>query len=218
MSARVLNLARLRPSAVLLDLGCGAGATLVLAKRRDSTIEAIGLDQSPFTDGGGQSANPRLRADGTRLPLRSNGVDAVISECSVCLMRPLDAVFEDIHRVLRPGGRLVISDFYAMGRLSWSNRELAEWACVLDARAPRETLEALDRVGFKEVRVEDHAEALWEIEERIQSRADVIGLVETLAVTGHDPIWRDAAQFLREAREARDIGALRYGIFEATRP
>lgn len=217
LSRRVVDLCDVRPESTLVDLGCGAGMTLALAKHKEPTVRSIGIDARRVPLAGHHPTSEFIRAVGGQLPLRSERVDAIISECSLCLMRPFDAVLTEIRRSLRLGGHLVFSDFYATEPLRWSSEELAAWACVLEPRTQKAILGAMDRASFQDVAAEDHSDGLWEIERRVQAKVDVLGLIEALAASGGDPVWADAARFLHEAREYRDRGALRYGIFRARR-
>lgn len=216
LSHQILEAAAVAPGDTLVDLGAGAGATLTLAAELHPGLRVVGIDPKPFMS---RRRGPALavRGSGPWLPLRDASVQAIVAECSLCLMEPLPAVLGEARRALRPGGRLVFSDFYRIGDIQWSSDRLAAWACVLDARPDGEILSALTEAGFGEVLLEDRSASLWEIEERVQKRVDVLGLVEALARSGTSSLWSSAADFLAEVRRARDMGLLRYGIFSATR-
>ncbi len=219
LSRRVLELASVEDRSILLDLGAGAGATVDLARRLWPGLKAFALDPNPFPLSAPRpSGGAAVRAEGGHLPIRGGSVDALISECALCLLGPLDSTLEEAARVVRSEGRLVFSDFYGTERLTWSSEPLALWACVLNASRKEEILSALGRAGFERPSLEDHTSSLWEIEERVQKRVDVIGLVSALALSTNDPFWRAAETFLDEVRRERDAGRMRYGIFSAERP
>jgi len=112
-------LERARPGSVVLDLGCGAGTDLLIAAQMTGPSgRAIGVDMTP-------SMLERARASGQAmgltnvelhesliesLPLEDESVDVVISNGVIDLVPDKDAVFDEIDRVLRPGGRLQIAD------------------------------------------------------------------------------------------------------------
>jgi len=113
------QLGRLEPGATVLDLGCGAGTDLLIAAQMVGPGgQAIGIDMTPaMLDRARESAaemgleNVELHESLIEtLPLAGASVDAVISNGVIDLIVDKDAVFAEIDRVLRPGGRLQIAD------------------------------------------------------------------------------------------------------------
>jgi SAM-dependent methyltransferase len=117
--ANPFSLGRLEPGQVVLDLGCGAGTDLLIAAQMvGPTGRAIGVDMTPAML---DRARAGARDMGLRnvelhqcliesLPLPGASVDVVISNGVIDLVPDKDAVFSEIDRVLRPGGRLQIGD------------------------------------------------------------------------------------------------------------
>jgi arsenite methyltransferase len=113
------TLGRIEPGAVVLDLGCGAGTDLLIAAQMTGpTGRVIGVDMTPSML---ERADHSARAMGLAniethealiesLPLRDASVDIVISNGVIDLVPDKDAVFDEIDRVLRPGGRLQLAD------------------------------------------------------------------------------------------------------------
>ncbi len=111
--------AQLRPGEVVVDLGCGAGLDLVLAAQSvgpdgraigvDMTVDMISRARRAIRSAGLSNAEARL-SPMERLPLESESVDVVISNCAINLSPEKDLVLQEIHRVLKPGGRLTVSD------------------------------------------------------------------------------------------------------------
>jgi arsenite methyltransferase len=113
------TLGRIEPGSVVLDLGCGAGTDLLIAAQMTGPHgRVIGVDMT-------RSMLERARASAQRmslanvelhealieaLPLEDNSVDVVISNGVIDLVPDKDAVFDEIDRVLRPGGRLQVAD------------------------------------------------------------------------------------------------------------
>ena len=113
------TLGRVEPGAVVLDLGCGAGTDLLVAAQMTGPAgRAIGVDMTPSML---EVARASAREMGLAnvelhetlieaLPLEDASVDVVISNGVIDLVPDKDAVFDEIDRVLRPGGRLQLAD------------------------------------------------------------------------------------------------------------
>jgi SAM-dependent methyltransferase len=113
------TLGHVEPGSVVLDLGCGAGTDLLIAAQMTGhTGRVIGIDMTPaMLDRARESAremgleNVELHASLIEsLPLDDASVDIVISNGVIDLVPDKDAVFDEIDRVLRPGGRVQIAD------------------------------------------------------------------------------------------------------------
>ena len=158
-----LRVAELRPGEAVLDLGSGAGLDLLMSARRvGSTGRVIGLDMTPeMVELARQNA---AGADNVQvhlgrieqIPLPDASVDVVISNCVLNLSADKPAVLREVARVLRPGGRLGVSDLIADDQAD-SAEVMAEAAGIgagvrpLTAAAYREALAA---AGLAEVRIE----------------------------------------------------------------
>ena len=146
----------------VLDLGSGGGIDVLLAARRvgpsgyvyglDMTDEMLDLARENARRAG--AANVEfVRGFIEEIPLDDALLDVVISNCVINLSADKPSVFKEIHRVLRPGGRIGISDIVADDRLS--PEEVAErgsWVgCIAGALSYTEYRTGLENVGFKEV-------------------------------------------------------------------
>jgi SAM-dependent methyltransferase len=104
-----LELARLRPHARILDIGCGSGHTVGWL-RRCCGLDAVGLDVlRPVA----RSETPLVQAQAEQLPFARGTWDAVLSECCLSVTREPEVVLAECARVLAPGGKLLITDVYA---------------------------------------------------------------------------------------------------------
>src|SRR5882724_5895615 len=163
-------LAALRPGEIVLDLGSGAGFdALLAAKKVIPGGRVIGVD---MTDAMLMKARANVRALGCtnvefrqgdieQLPLDDASIDVVLSNCVLNLCPHKDLAFGEILRVLKPGGRLCISD------MAWRReppihvrRDLeAVIGCIGGALVLADYLSRLRQAGFHDVQAEEHAEA-----------------------------------------------------------
>lgn len=157
-------LATLRPGEVVVDLGSGAGIDCFLAaKKVGPDGRVIGVDMTPDMVA---KARGNARASGAtnvefrlgeieHLPVADRSVDVVISNCVVNLVPDKGPVYRDTYRVLRPGGRLAISDVVATRPITAEERgDLALWSsCSSGALEVPEIETALRAAGFEGIEI-----------------------------------------------------------------
>ena len=156
--------ADLREGETVLDLGSGGGIDVLLsAKRVGPTGKAYGLDMTDemlalalrnAAEAGATNVE-FLKGRIEEIPLPAATIDVVISNCVVNLSPDKEAVLRETFRVLRPGGRIGISDVVAEDRLSPEERaERGGWAgCIAGALSRGEYERFLDAAGFREVTI-----------------------------------------------------------------
>jgi SAM-dependent methyltransferase len=158
-------LAELHPGEIVLDLGSGGGIDVLLSARRvGPTGKAYGLD---MVDEMLELARENQRKAGIEnveflkgeiedVPLPDNSVDVIISNCVVNLSPDKDRVLREAYRVLKPGGRLAVSDIIVMGDMPEGlRRNLELWAgCVAGALKEEEYVGKLRAAGFQNIGVE----------------------------------------------------------------
>jgi arsenite methyltransferase len=158
-------LAKLNQGEVVLDLGSGGGIDVLLsAKRVGPTGKAYGLD---MTDEMLVLANENKRKAGAEnveflrgeienIPLPDNSVDVIISNCVINLSADKDAVMREAFRVLKPGGRLAVSDVVTRGKVDAQIRQnMLLWVgCVAGALEETEYRDKLTAAGFEQVEIE----------------------------------------------------------------
>ena len=169
-----IAIAELKPGEVVLDLGSGGGLDCFLAGQRvGATGKVIGLDMTPqmiqlarenAEKMGAENAEFRL-GEMEHMPIENNSVDVIISDCVINLSPDKDAVFSEAFRVLKPGGRLSISDIVLLRDLPLEVKEnLEHWAgCVAGALKEDIYLDKIKAAGFAEV-VAEQAEVSSRIE------------------------------------------------------
>jgi arsenite methyltransferase len=167
-------LAKLQPGETVLDLGSGGGIDVLLsAKRVGPTGKAYGLD---MTDEMLALARENQRKAGVEnveflkgaiedIPLPDNTVDVIISNCVINLSGDKDRVLSEAFRVLKPGGRLAVSDVVVRGEVPADIRTSMElWVgCIAGALQETEYGDKLRRTGFESVDVE--ATRVYRVEE-----------------------------------------------------
>lgn len=158
-------LAQLHPGEVVLDLGSGGGIDVLLSARRvGPTGKAYGLD---MTDEMLALANENKRKAGAsnveflkgeieNIPLPDNSVDVIISNCVINLSADKDRVLREAFRVLKPGGRLAVSDVVTRGEILPEIRQsVLLWVgCVAGALEENEYRRKLAAAGFEQIDLE----------------------------------------------------------------
>ncbi|HYY81506.1 MAG TPA: arsenite methyltransferase [Actinomycetes bacterium] len=156
--------AELREGETVLDLGSGGGIDVLLSARRvgptgkayglDMTEEMLALARRNAAEAGATNVE-FLKGQIEAVPLPAETVDVVISNCVVNLSTDKPAVFAETFRVLKPGGRLGVSDIVAEDRLSPAERaERGSYVgCVAGALSKGEYERGLAAAGFEQVSV-----------------------------------------------------------------
>ena len=156
--------ADLHEGEVVLDLGSGGGIDVILSARRvgptgtayglDMTDEMLALALQNARDAGVRNVH-FLKGLIEQIPLPADSVDVVISNCVINLSTDKPAVLAEISRVLRPGGRLGVSDIVAEDALTPEERaERGSYVgCIAGALSAREYEAGLEAAGFEDISV-----------------------------------------------------------------
>jgi arsenite methyltransferase len=161
-----LALASLREGETVLDLGSGAGFDCFLAARQvGKSGKVIGVDMTPeMLDKArgnaekGDFTNVEFRlGEIENLPVADNQVDIVISNCVINLSPAKERVFGEAFRVLKSGGRLMVSDIVLLQKLPKEIRDsvAAYTACVAGAETKESYLGAIKKAGFQKIQILD---------------------------------------------------------------
>ncbi|MGE5326729.1 MAG: arsenite methyltransferase, partial [Deltaproteobacteria bacterium] len=158
-------LAQLKPGETVLDLGSGGGIDVLLSARRvgptgkayglDMTDEMLALARENQRKAGVENVE-FLKGEIEHIPLPDNSVDVIISNCVINLSADKGQVLREAFRVLKPGGRLAVSDVVVRGEVPQDIRRSIElWAgCVAGAMEESEYRSKLQAAGFEKTEIE----------------------------------------------------------------
>ncbi len=161
--------AALNEGEVVLDLGSGGGIDVLLSARRvgpegkayglDMTDEMLDLARQNAARAGVKNVE-FLRGEMENIPLPSNTVDVVISNCVVNLSPDKDAVLREAYRVLKPGGRIAISDIVTRQDIPAAVKQsMPLWTgCIAGALSESEYIDKLSSAGFEAAEIESFRE------------------------------------------------------------
>ena len=158
-------LARLSPGEFVLDLGSGGGIDVLLSARRvgpsgkayglDMTDEMLALANENKRKAGAENVE-FLKGEIENIPLPDNSVDVIISNCVINLSADKDRVLREAFRVLKPGGRLAVSDVVTLGEIVPEVRQsvLAWVGCIAGALEENDYRGKLSAAGFEQIEIE----------------------------------------------------------------
>lgn len=204
-----ITLASLQPGQTVLDLGSGAGLDCFFAaKKVGESGHVIGVDMTPEMIDRATSSAKRLNIQNVEfrqgyleeLPVESNTVDVIISNCVINLAPDKPKVFAEAFRVLKAGGKLAVSDVVTDGPLPDAvKKSLSAWAgCVAGAVEATDYIGMIKAVGFTDISItpvffekETIDSAITEMGEVIElntsSRDDVYKAVYSAKITAYKP-------------------------------
>jgi len=169
LTLRLGTLLHLGPASVVLDVASGQGTSATLLAQHFG-CRVLGID---YGDDAVQQANARARelgfehlvsfqaGDAEHLPLPSTAFDALLCECAFCTFPNKEAAAAEFQRVLKPGGRVGLSDLTRSGDVPPDLQGLLAWiACIADAQPIEHYVHFLTSAGFVFDTVEARDEAL----------------------------------------------------------
>ena len=157
-------LAKLKEGQTVLDLGSGGGMDAFLASKKigdagkvigvDMTQQMIDKAKATASENGYTNVEFRL-GEIESLPVDDDSVDVIISNCVVNLAPEKLKVFKEAYRVLKPGGRLMVSDLVTLGELPESvKKSIDAWACCIAGALEKDDyLSKIAEAGFADVKV-----------------------------------------------------------------
>jgi SAM-dependent methyltransferase len=216
-----------RVEAVGLDADTTTGASTKTEAKSEAKVEAkidasTNVDPDASTDG----AVPKIGSidfqvgDAHALPFDDRVFDAVLCECALSTFTDQRLALEEIRRVLRPGGRLALSDMTVSGEIPESLRDWVHvGTCLQGALDFSGYAKLIEAAGLRLVEVEETPAALSEMLRRI--KRNLVGLAFSQAAAGVPPENRvDVAlgrSLIKEAEQAVADGVIGYGVFIAER-
>ena len=174
-------LAALKEGDTVLDLGAGGGIDVFLAAKRvghegkvigvDMTEEMIERAKSTAEKYGYTNVDFRL-GEIENLPVEDDSVDVIISNCVINLSIDKGKVFREAYRVLKPGGKIMISDLVTEGELPEKIRKSFDaWAgCIAGALEKNEYLDTIRKAGFKKIEVVSESSYDIDISEELKGK------------------------------------------------
>jgi arsenite methyltransferase len=219
----------LRAGMRVLDVAAGKG-TSAIALAQEFGCDIVGVDLGPVNvrdateaaDRAGLAGRVRFeRGDAERLPFADASFDAVICECAFCTFPDKRAAAGEFARVLRPGGRVGLSDLTRAGAVPPELEGLLAWiACIADAQPLGSYVNYMAGAGLVVERVEAHDAALSQMVQGIKTKllgAEIMVKLKKLTLPG--TIDFEAAKgMVRAAASAIAEGKLGYAIVTAAKP
>ena len=217
----------LKQSDHVLDVACGRGLSAV------DLAEVFGCRVTGIDYGGENVAAAQAlaqarglaertafrQADAEGLPFADGGFDAVIVECSFCTFPNKKAAAAEMARVLRPGGRVALTDMTVSGSLPHQLHSLLSWvACISGAGRVEDYVAILGAAGFEAFVVEDQRQALLELVTEVRRRllvAELAVALKRIDLGGVD--LPEAKGLATLARELIEDGTVGYALVVATK-
>jgi len=192
-----ITLASLQPGQTVLDLGSGAGLDCFFAaKKVGKSGQVIGVDMTPEMIDRATSSAKRLNISNVEfrqgyieeLPVDPNSVDVIISNCVINLSPDKSKVLAETFRVLKPGGKLAVSDIVTDGPLpDVVKQSLSAWAgCVAGAVEADEYIGMMESIGFTDISVKP----VFFNKETVDSALDDMKDMEELKTISRDDIYK----------------------------
>jgi len=225
LTRRLLDAIEVGPGHRLVDVACGVGTTALLAAQDyGATVDGVDLSEANVKLASGAAVATDLadrvhfhHGDAEALPLRDSGWDAVVCECALCTFPDKAGAARELARVVRPGGRVGITDIVAdPSRLPAELTGVAAWvACVADARIAAEYRGLLEDAGLRVTLVEHHTDALERMITQIAARLQLLELIARPRVEELGVDVGRARPVLDAARTAVRDGVVDYVLITA---
>lgn len=228
LTRRLLDTLTVRAEDQVVDVACGPGTTsLLVAQEYGARVAGVDLSPANITLATGAAAARDLEdrttfhhGDAEALPLADGEYDVVVCECALCTFPDKATAAAEMARLLRPGGRVGITDVTALrDRLPDELTGLAAWvACIADARPVEEYEAILAGAGLQVTTVEHHTAALRRMIDQVGARLELLRMTSRERAEALGVDFDRVPPVLAAAREAVDDGVLDYVLLTAKRP
>lgn len=197
LTRRVATTLELKAGERVLDLGSGSGNSAMLLAS-DHGVDVTGIDRSGSLaerasrraiEEGLDQAVRFVAADAELLPFAGESFDVVLSECAFCTFPDKLSALREMRRVLRPAGRIGITDMTLDGPIDgWDHNSMGGWiSCIGGALSQVGYCDLLSRAGFRLVVAEDQSEALIELMDRLEPRLLAAAILRPPAFPAFEP-------------------------------
>lgn len=227
LTRRLLDALAVQPDEQVVDVACGLGTTSLLAAQEyDARVVGVDLSHANVNLATGSAAARGLTArarfqhgDAEALPIADESTDHVVCECALCTFPDKATAAAEMARVLRPGGRVGITDVTAHpDRLPVELTGLSAWvACIADARPVEEYDAILAAAGLRVTEVERHTRKLLRMIDQIGGRLELLRMTSRERAESLGVDFQRVKPVLGAARCAVGDGTLDYVLITATK-
>lgn len=227
LTRRLASAALVSAESRVLDVACGNGSSArLIAADFGATVtgcdySAANLERAAAASRAGplESKTQFVRCGAEQLPFAFESFDVAVCECSLCLFENMEIALEQMYRVLKPGGRIAISDFFLNAAIPDSlDNLLARVLCVSGAQSVDGYRVALSRAGFEYVRIRAVNWTLTDMIRRIRHRLALLGDAPVMAGAVLPADWGDPEQVLSDLENFIAAGNAGYLIATGRRP
>jgi len=227
LTQRLGQLLDLQPNQRVLDVATGKGANAIFLTQQFG-CQVVGIDYglniiteaTANAEQAGVTNRVRFeQGDAERLGFDDNSFDAIICECAFCTFPNKTVAAREFAKVLRPGGRVGLSDLTRNGPLPSELDSLLAWiACIADARPIEDYTSHLQEAGFIINQTEAHSGALAEMVRDVQAKllgAEIMVKLNKIDLSGLD--LAQTKSLARHSAEAVQAGKLGYALITGTK-
>lgn len=224
LTRELAQMLAVKPEDSVLDVACGVGTTpLFLAQNFGCKVLGVDLSEKNIQEARRKAqtlaaSNTEFKlGEAGELPVQDESFDVALSECTLSIFPTRQRALQEMFRVLKPSGRVGITDMTLNGRLPDELQSpLSHFLCLSNAATSRDLLEGLRDTGFQEAILLDRSDTLIALLESLKKK-----LLPAEILTGLGKIELPAIRFdqihgyLRMVREAVGSGALGYAVVTA---
>lgn len=212
------------PKSSVLDVACGIGKSArTIAANFGASVtgcdySAINIERATMAslEAGLNQKTRFVRGSAEQLPFAAESFDVALCECSLCLFENMHGALQQIHRALKPGGRIGISDFFLNAPVPESlDGLLGRVLCVAGAPSADAYREALTHAGFEYIRIREVNWTLADMIQRIRHRIELLLATNSVADFSLPPDFGDPAPVLADLEDFIDSGGAGYLIATA---